>query len=547
MSETTFAEQYQRVKNNINLAYNKIEEKGGTIPATLDSANLANAIDTISGSGSEGIAPDDISSLVVVSKDTKVAIKWSDPENTVIDGQTVSTWAGTILTYKIGSYPQNPEDGVKVLDNTTRNQYSSTPYQVTGLTNNTKYYFRLFPYSTEGAINIDGQNAFVATPVSIVLGNCTSIAIKTGDSSATITWTDPNDITENGITKCAWAGTQLRYNTGSYPTTTTGTLAVDSKVRNQYSSTGYKITGLVNDTVYYFQLFPYSDVGTYNTNSANRTTGTPAGYEIVTFADGTDDQIAAMLNAHYAGEIDIADYWAVGNTRKIHLNQVANPKGSGSVWPEQDITIVITAIKHHDLVTPINGIKKAAITCQTRECINNCTSAYGTDYHIYPNLTSTSLTDNQAWAGTSIISMRTWMNGTFLNTMMPTGIKNMIKTITHQRLTTHTSTTTTAVTDQIFLPSYSEIYGTASYSYYSLSGQTTEGTQWDYYKTASNRIKYGNNAGNANSTAQYWWEGSPSTYYDSSAGYYWCRVNTDGSASVSYGNFAGGFAPAFAL
>ena len=49
MSETTFAEQYQRVKDNISLAYDKIEEKGGTIPATENSDNLPAAINSISG------------------------------------------------------------------------------------------------------------------------------------------------------------------------------------------------------------------------------------------------------------------------------------------------------------------------------------------------------------------------------------------------------------------------------------------------------------------------------------------------------------------
>ena len=187
-----------------------------------------------SGGGKEGIAPGDVTGLVVVARDTKVAVKFSDPANTVIDGVTVCTWGGTKLVYKIGSFPTNPDDGVQVLDNTVRNAYSNTPFQVTGLTNGTKYYFRLFPYSTENVINLDGENAFVSTPVEIAPGNVTSIAAKADNGQVTISWTDPNDTTENGITKCAWGGTQLRYRTGSYPTKTTGTLAVDSKTRNQY-------------------------------------------------------------------------------------------------------------------------------------------------------------------------------------------------------------------------------------------------------------------------------------------------------------------------
>lgn len=33
--------------------------------------------------------------------------------------------------------------------------------------------------------------------------------------------------------------------------------------------------------------------------------------ETVSFAEGTDEQIEKMLNAHYNGEIDISEYWKV--------------------------------------------------------------------------------------------------------------------------------------------------------------------------------------------------------------------------------------------
>ena len=51
----------------------------------------------------------------------------------------------------------------------------------------------------------------------------------------------------------------------------------------------------------------------------------PNKVKIVTFQEGTDNEIKAMLNAHYAGDINIEDYWHVGDTRKIHLNGIASP------------------------------------------------------------------------------------------------------------------------------------------------------------------------------------------------------------------------------
>lgn len=285
--------------------------------------------------------------------------------------------------------------------------------------------------------------------------------------------------------------------------------------------------------------------------------------KIVTFKDGTDEEIAAMLKAHYKGKINISDYWAVGNTRTIRLNSVANPKGSGSAWAAQNITIVITEINHHDLATPIGTRTKAAITCQTREVVNNNINSYD-DYkngHIYFNLKSAYVTDPSKvhW---SAIGMRTWSNDAFFNTAMPTGIKNMIKPIKHNVLSTRGCSgttnngkpaikTTEEAIDKIFLPTYPEIFGNIANNFY-LSGETPtgeEGTQWRYYQTSANRVKYGNNNGIKNNVEQIWWIGSPSTCWESSDGGFWCEVYMDGSFAegIGYGSISFGFAPAFCL
>jgi len=45
-----------------------------------------------------------------------------------------------------------------------------------------------------------------------------------------------------------------------------------------------------------------------------------SGVKIVSFASGTDQELADMLAAHYAGDIDIHDYWSVGDTRTVSLS-----------------------------------------------------------------------------------------------------------------------------------------------------------------------------------------------------------------------------------
>ena len=291
---------------------------------------------------------------------------------------------------------------------------------------------------------------------------------------------------------------------------------------------------------------------TNNYNSATATVNVMASFSvltIVTFHDGTDAQIKAMLDAYYANEITWAEMgWAVGDTRVIHLNEMTAPTPYSGNWDAQDITVVIVAHDHTDLATAINGHTKACITVQTRECMNNESVGYhpGTNTlngHIYVNGDSSNDTTFTKWSN---IYMRTYMNSTVLSAISSGDFKNAIKPSNHYRHTTYNGTESEQVTDTLFLPSYPEIYGTASYSNY-VATNPVEGTQFDYYATSANRIKQGNNNGVANGTAQYWWEGSASSYYNSSNGYNWCHVYTDGSADADRGVYASGLAPAWCM
>lgn len=269
------------------------------------------------------------------------------------------------------------------------------------------------------------------------------------------------------------------------------------------------------------------------------------GVEIVTFADGTDEQIAAMLEAYYNDELSWDDMgWAVGDVRKIHLDSMQAPNpNSSTTLPSQDITLVILDHDHTDLATSINGHTKACITVQTKEVLNNYTNG-GSDgiNGIYVNGDSSYDTSFTKWSN---LYMRTYLNSVVWGAF-PSTFKSAIKESSHYRHTTYNGSASESVTDNLFLPSYPEIFGTESYSYYVVTNPT-EGTQFKYYETSSNRIKYGNNNGASNGTAVRWWEGSASSYYNSSGGYYWCIVGTGGSAGYNIGSRAFGLAPAFAL
>lgn len=102
----------------------------------------------------------------------KVELTWTDPkdkyatpEGDISDtgDQLVSEWDHTVLVRKTGSQPAGPNDGTVVVSSSVRNQYQSTPYADTGLTNDTTYYYAVFAYNKDG---VASAGAFVnATPM----------------------------------------------------------------------------------------------------------------------------------------------------------------------------------------------------------------------------------------------------------------------------------------------------------------------------------------------------------------------------------------------
>ena len=101
----------------------------------------------------------------------KVELTWTDPkdkyatpEGDISDtgDQLVSEWDHTVLVRKTGSQPAGPNDGTVVVSSSVRNQYQSTAYVDSGLTNDTTYYYGVFAYNKDG---VASAGAFTnATP-----------------------------------------------------------------------------------------------------------------------------------------------------------------------------------------------------------------------------------------------------------------------------------------------------------------------------------------------------------------------------------------------
>ena len=250
--------------------------------------------------------------------------------------------------------------------------------------------------------------------------------------------------------------------------------------------------------------------------------------KIVSFTDGTDEEIVAMLEAHYKDLINIADYWKVGDTRVMHLSAMTGGSG-GEIHTEQDMTMVIIGLEHDNLKEQIGTHTKAAITLQCREVLANKGTAE----------------NGQNYGGTgqwSANPRRTWLNNTFAGAL-PSEIQSLLKTVIKKNLANHTNNTAGNDTeDKVFFPSYPEMFGSASYAYYKGS-PTLEGQKYPYYNSNDKRKKYNNNNNIASNTNNSYWLRSPSN--EGTATYMY--VKNDGTAAQYTGNSSRGLAPAFCL
>ena len=359
--------------------------------------------------------------------------------------------------------------------------------------------------------------------------------IKNDDKKVVITWEDPTNTVIEGSTFSTWAGTKLVMKESGYPTSPDdGTLLVDNTTRDKYKTTGFEKSGLTNDTVYYFALFPYSTDGVYNYDSGNRLLGEPTELKIVTFAGGTDEEIAKMIQAHYNDKINIADYWAVGDTRSVSLSAMS-ATGVGESHRAQTVQFVIGDFEHDDLATAINGHTKAAVTLLQKDCLMDASNASnpvngsGNTENGYMNSTNTNV------GGWKNCARRTWCNNVFF-AALPSVWQSMVKTVNKKTSAGNGQSTIETVQDKVFLAAEIEIFGSRTYS---VDG---EGTQYQYYKNATaNRYKMPK--WSSSYVSNRYWERSPGS--GGSTGF--CFVNYGGGASLNGANGAIGVAPCLCI
>lgn len=110
--------------------------------------------------GGTGVKPSICKNMSIRIDGTSVYLKWQDPGDTIVEGQVVSAWRGTKIVKKVGSYPEDENDGTVVVDNTVKDLYLKEPY-IDSITSGTDIYYAAFPYNTDNEYTHHDKNQFV--------------------------------------------------------------------------------------------------------------------------------------------------------------------------------------------------------------------------------------------------------------------------------------------------------------------------------------------------------------------------------------------------
>ena len=258
------------------------------------------------------------------------------------------------------------------------------------------------------------------------------------------------------------------------------------------------------------------------------------GKTLVPWAQASDSEVAAMVNAYYNDELTLAEIqsvWHVGDIRTITLGSIG-AIGVGESHRSQNVDVVILDFEHDNLTTAVNGHSKALITVQLKDCLRDATVAddggRNNTEHGYMNDIDTNI------GGWTDSKRRAWCNNYFYNAI-PASMRTLIKPVNKLTSAGNKSDTINTDSDKCFLVSEIEVFGSVTYS------KTGEGNQYSYFETTSNRYKLPKWSSGPSSDR--WWERSP--HGSNSTGF--CFVSPGGGANVNSASFAFGLAPAWCL
>jgi len=207
--------------------------------------------------------------------------------------------------------------------------------------------------------------------------------------------------------------------------------------------------------------------------------------EIVSWEEGTDAQIAAMVAADRSGTINLQDYWSVGDTRSVSLSAM-EATGVGETHAAQTVNLVLMDSTCRGFTwteTPSSGVTVPRFIVGMKDSLkeNGYMNAEGTNA-----------------GGWRDCARRAWCNSIFYNAL-PTDLKPIFKYFSWSQGQGGTDTGVNTTSDIFALAVDKTIFGSSSNA---VEAESALYAQWTWYSTASNRIK------KVNGSNSQWWEAS---------------------------------------
>lgn len=259
----------------------------------------------------------------------------------------------------------------------------------------------------------------------------------------------------------------------------------------------------------------------YSENGVTKTASTTVtvSIKIVTWATGTDAEIADMVAAADAGQISLKDYWAAGQERTVNLSAMA-ATGVSDTHAAQSATLVLmdSTCTGFTLATATSGGKTKPDFIVG---LKNSLSETG-----YMNSIDTNA---NGWSG---CARRTWCNNVFRQSI-PSSLRGIFKQFKWKQGKGGVEQSgLLETTDYFGLAPAIAVLGSATYSQ---ADEDARYAWWNWYQTSTNRIKKLGDNGSASA----WWECSPRSGYSN----YFCIVNNGGNAYYSFASDISGLAP----
>ena len=238
-----------------------------------------------------------------------------------------------------------------------------------------------------------------------------------------------------------------------------------------------------------------------------------------------------------------ANYWAVGDTKKITLNG----KVGAYTFSNFNVDVFILGFNHnstkegaHRIHFQIGKVSGKAVALCDSQYNSNGSSAM---FHM-----NSSSSNSGGWNGSymrkTLLGNSNTPASTLENSLMaalPSDLLAVMQTVTKYTDNTgggsNSSGNVTSTTDYLFLLAEFEVFGIR---YYANQYEQNSQKQYEYYKAGNSRVAYNHSAV---STAVWWW--LRSAYYYT--GYSFCDVYTDGSYYYTYAGYSAGLRPGFAV